>query len=281
MSDLIAYVEDLESGRRKPTISGIKRVLRNLGKLDRPALLHGFFDSWDEFGDDQDMEWRQYRDPFLLARLKVFTSSSGPVLETARDTRVVSEDLSEQDMLWRRFRHALPEDPRIGRDNLIIGESMQVVLLSHSTGRYPSWPDAPPYAEPLLVRVPEGLWEREGEPLDRGYVDMSIAGYATHFGTTPGFTQWLATQGVSRMFVHIHLTRKRTKVPKVRFSTKETYPRMSARAWSEPGTLTAHVHLPRQLLRTMADSEVNFEERGRRVFSDAMRALRDVQTSKN
>ena len=264
MSDLIAYVEDLESGRRKPTISGIKRVLRNLGKLDRPAFVHGLFESWDEFGDDLDVEWRRYRDPALLARLNAFVWHPDNLPTTAREMRALSGDLSRADALWRRFCALVPEDAYLRQE-----------LREHRTGRYPNWPDLTPYNLPFVMR----RLPRHGarDPLELDYVDLSVAGFALFFGTTPVFQQWLAKQDVRWLYIKFDVTAGRERGGS-RMATDETHPYLGG-DWAKAGGLTAYIHLPRQALKEMADTKVNFQERGRRVFSDAMQMFRH-ETSK-
>lgn len=276
MSDLAAYVEALESGRRKPSISGVERVLRNLGGLDRPALLHGFFERWDEFGDEIDAEWRRYRDPFLLARLNVFTNQREPLPTTARELRARSGDLGEADQLWRRFINVLPDEPL-----------WRFQWLRHGSGtRYPNWPDHLPFSGPLLLRVP---LDSEDDPLRvpesreeataiakrsliRGRINMSAIGFTSHFSATSQFTTWLKELGVPRVFLGVEFLDAYIDEPQIRFETGPTY-EFAGREWARPGTLTAHVNLPFEMHRQMNDEEVNDEERARRVFADAMRIL--------
>ncbi len=132
LTPISRYLARLRSGAAI-TPNGLRTSLRGLSDLDRPGLLFTLITS-DERGSVMDREWRNYPDPFLLARFAYLVRHGpGPV-----DVELFVEgckDLAYAADVWEELKQfcsiASDDDPYT---------PTRLVMRECATERYRNWP---------------------------------------------------------------------------------------------------------------------------------------------
>ncbi len=268
MTKLSDYVQAVETGHRRVSPSGLKGALSVARRLDRPAVLHSSFESWDDFAGAIDLEWRRYPDPFLLTRIE----------SALRSDRW-------EDVDWTVLRECAGE---LGRAADVWAALCAHVIEPYTacyweldrarTGRYPRWRDLYEVTGPLAVRT--------GVPYDdvhdRVRINVSIDGFVDKFGNSAPMREWLESAGARRLYVDVDFGTPSggdgghdpvwfTFPGRNEFVTRRNH----GRVWMDEGTMVAQVVLPAELLDVHWEDRNTNIFRARRVFSAAMRAIAD------
>ena len=272
-SKLTSYLELVLGGERKLTPTGLRTALSTVRALNRPLLLHEHFVDWHQFGDEFDLAWRDYRDPFLLARLAVAGRTDEVAGLGAQDLRVATSELARAERIWHLLRETAADAPAIAE-----------VLNRARTGYpYPRWRDTYGIEGPLTVRFhmplhepfPLHLWV---DSLDLVRVNVSIDGFVNGFARSPALGAWLTAHGAERLFVRVTVgtdpqeswCRLQAEPPAV----ERDIVRLSGKQWVSPGTHFAEVRVPGVQVAPLGNLNGHNEERARRAFALVMQQVR-------
>lgn len=276
---LAGYLDVLLSGRRKPTPTGLRKAVRTVAALNRPALLHEHFSAWGQFGDEIDLAWREHPDPFLLARLSIAARTDDVTGLGARDLRVDADDLDRANGVWQLLQGATAGHTEV-----------DAVLQRLRTGQpFPRWRDTYDIEGPLVVRfetlppadpLPVQMWV---DSLDLVRINVAIDGFVNAFSRGTAMRAWLAAHRAERLYVGVTVgedpTESRCQLWAAPPPEKADLISLQGKSWTNPGTAFADVRLPGAAVAPLGTRVGEDEERARRALSLVMQQVRTASGS--